>query len=209
MNKKANGRYGQGGFTLAETLIAILLMSFVGLIVTGGISMGARVYGEITERSNAELLLSTTLMRMRDELDRVEETWTQGNTTYFRTSTSNWRSLVTAKGNEKGVFIKEYKGYNLQIPANPFAADGEIRELVTNAMGGKDGLYATFTNLAYVESDDTDSNGYFEVTGLRVEKEKGGNKEVLAWIGSGDKKMDAGTYSYKIRCLQQVVSHTS
>jgi hypothetical protein len=166
--------------------------------------MGARVYGEITERSNAELLLSTTLMRMRDELDRVEEATRKSGKTYFRTNTSNWRTLETENGDgekkEKGVFLKEYKGYFVLTPgANAFNEESDIRPLVTNAMGGKDGLYATFTDLAYVPGGGS-SNGYFLVTGLRVEKEKGGNKpEVLAWLG--DEKADA---KYRIRSLQEV-----
>jgi hypothetical protein len=112
--------------------------------------------------------------------------------------------LETVKGAEKGVFLKEYKGYFVLTPgANAFNEESDIRPLVTNAMGGKDGLYATFTNLTYV-SRGTDDNGYFQVEGLRVVKKKGDTTEVLAWLG--DSKAGATKYKYKIRSLQKVTT---
>ena len=200
MNRNVKCRRSRGGFTLAETLVDIVLMSLVGMIVTGGISMGARVYGEITERANAELLLSTTLMRMRDELDRVEEVWTKDKKTYFRTSFSNWRQLVTSAEGEGdkekfGVFIQEYGGYD--ITSAPKDKLGDPWPLVTEAMGGKDELYATFDELTY-------NNGNFEVKNLRVCKKQGETPDPTK-----DKELTRITEgeTYKIRCLQKVTTH--
>lgn len=208
MTEKKNG-----GFTLAETLVAMLLMSFVGLIVTGGISMGAQVYGRIVERSNAELLLSTTLMEMRDELDRAEEVTLTGDATNgyilvkYRSSNTNWRALKDydefdpKPEDGEGIYIVPIvpdKGYVDNTPGAPLP-------LVTKAAATEE-LYAEFTSITVVGVSDrltedgsinldvvsSLKNGSFQVNGLVVKNKSG---TVLARTGSD---------FYTIRALESV-----
>ena len=188
------------GFTLAETMAAILLMSFVGLIVTGGISMSARVYGRITQRSNAELLLSTTLLELRDELDRVEEVtlgsyrsdWKAYPLEKYRSSNVNWRKLATKmdlNDPPAGIYIVPDKGYIDNTVGTP--------QLLVSEAAATDELYATYDKILF-ESDGTirdgqvhtAKNGVFKVKNLRVCNKEG---ETLATTGSTD---------YTIRALE-------
>lgn len=174
------------GFTLAETLVAMLLMSFVGLIVTGGIAMGARVYGRIVERSNAELLLSTTLLELRDQLDRVNEVQLSGTTlASYRESTSNWKKLSLSQG----IFVSEYKGYSVTGASGDTLYENQ--PLVTDEAAGKS-LYATYTSITY-------ENGNFVITGLKVCKKD--TTTALAWL---DRNKSEDSATYYIRPLEDI-----
>ena len=50
------------GFTLAETLLAVLILLLVGVIMTTGIPAAKNAYEKVVVASNAEVLLSTTIM---------------------------------------------------------------------------------------------------------------------------------------------------
>lgn len=175
----------RSGFTLAETLVAMLLMSFVGLIVTGGIAMSARVYGRIVERSNAELLLSTTLLELRDQLDRVNEVQLSGTTlASYRESTSNWKKLSLSQG----IFVTEYKGYSVTGASSKSFSP---QPLVTDEAAGKS-LYATYTSITY-------ENGNFVITGLKVCKKD--TTTALAWL---DRNKPENSATYIIRPLEDI-----
>ena len=63
--KKLNRK---NGFSLTEVLTTMIIMSFVGIMVTSGILSSARVYKQITESSNAQLMLSNTITALQDEI---------------------------------------------------------------------------------------------------------------------------------------------
>ena len=208
----------QRGFTLAETLIAMLLMAFVGMIVTGGIAMGARVYGEIVERSNAELLLSTTLLELRDQLDRVQEVRTVTNsgvtTLYYRDRTSNWKALTslgrksdgTPEKNSKvpggeqfremprGIYLTEFSGYSI---AGAPTAVLNTQLMVSDEAAGKS-LYATYESIEY-------KDGNFVITGLRVCNKNTG--AVIAWLDRDKNRNNPDGYSYLIRPLEKITEY--
>lgn len=61
-------RIDRKGFTLAETLIAILILLMVSAIVAGAIPTASSVFAKTVDAANAQLLLSTTMTKLRDEL---------------------------------------------------------------------------------------------------------------------------------------------
>ena len=66
----------QRGFSLAETLMAVLILLMVSEIVVVGIPSAASALSKIVDASNAQLLLSTTITKLRDELStaRINDT---------------------------------------------------------------------------------------------------------------------------------------
>lgn len=221
----------QRGFTLAETLVAMLLMSFVGLIVTGGIAMGARVYGRIVERSNAELLLSTTLLELRDQLDRVQEVRTVTNsgvtTLYYRDRTSNWKAL-TSLGRKSDDGTPEA---NSKVPGNEQFLERYPNLLKDNKMPR--GIYLTefsgysiagapteadVLNTQLMVSDEAAGkslyatyesieykDGNFVITGLRVCNKNTG--AVIAWLDRDKNRNNPDGYSYLIRPLEKITEY--
>ncbi|MBQ7692604.1 MAG: hypothetical protein IJT29_03235 [Oscillospiraceae bacterium] len=61
------------GFTLAETLLAILIMLMAAALMTTGIPAAKNAYEKVVLASNAELLLSTTMTELRNELSLARE----------------------------------------------------------------------------------------------------------------------------------------
>lgn len=58
----------KSGFSLTETLSTMIIMSFVGIMVTTGIISASRAYKQITEHTNAQLMLTNTITVLHDEL---------------------------------------------------------------------------------------------------------------------------------------------
>ncbi len=56
------------GFTLAETLLVVLILLLVTVIVVTGIPAAKGAYERVVNSANAEVLLTTTAVRLRDEL---------------------------------------------------------------------------------------------------------------------------------------------
>ena len=56
------------GFSLAETLIAILILLMVSAIVGGAIPAASKVYVDTVDAANAQVLLSTASTVLRDKL---------------------------------------------------------------------------------------------------------------------------------------------
>lgn len=59
---------GNSGFTLVELLVTIAIMLLATMIVAAGVPAAHRAYVAAVDSSNAQLLLSTTTERLRDEL---------------------------------------------------------------------------------------------------------------------------------------------
>ena len=177
------------GFTLAETIMAMLIMAILGLIVTGAISTALNTYQKIVEKSNAELLLSTTISELRSELDRAEQMTLTGNVLdKYRSSTSAWRTLSANRTNQKGIQVTEFRGYD---PTGPKAgADTHPAQQLVSEAAATSKLYATFDSITY----DT-GKGVFTITGLKVYR-KGDNK-VMAEVAS------EGDQNYYIRSLEK------
>ena len=63
----------RAGFTLAETLLAVLILMMVSAIVAAGIPAAKTAYEKVVTASNAEVLLSTTVATLRNELGTAQE----------------------------------------------------------------------------------------------------------------------------------------
>lgn len=60
------------GMTLAETLLAVLILLMVSSIVATGIPVAQNAYEKVILSSNAEMLLSTSLTALRGELSTAK-----------------------------------------------------------------------------------------------------------------------------------------
>lgn len=60
------------GFSLAETLIAILISSFITLIVGAGMITSIRCYREISMKSQAQSMLSTYMSEFQETLSNAD-----------------------------------------------------------------------------------------------------------------------------------------
>lgn len=58
----------KNGFSLTETLTTLIIMSFVGIMITSGMATAMRVYKQVTEYSRAQMLFSTAYTLITDDL---------------------------------------------------------------------------------------------------------------------------------------------
>ena len=102
------------GFSLAETLMAVLILLMVSEVVAGGIPAAANAYYKVIEASNAQVLLSTTMTKFRDELstarisslDTINVSGDNSSITYTRSNGN--RVKLVSYGNEntkKGIYL--------------------------------------------------------------------------------------------------------
>ena len=99
----------ESGFTLAETLMAVLILLMVSAVVATGIPAAANAYNKAVDAANAHVLLSTMVTALRDELGMAKEVEVDGTTvTYY--SADN-RSMSKLSVSDTGIDVTEYVNY--------------------------------------------------------------------------------------------------
>lgn len=92
------------GFTLAETLMAILILLMVTAVVAAGIPAASNALNKAVEASHAQVLLSTTMTALRDELTTAKEITVDGKTVTYQDG-SGISSEITVKAD--GIYLKK------------------------------------------------------------------------------------------------------
>ena len=166
-------------FTLAETLLAVLILLLVSGIVAGGVPAARNAYEKVMLESNSEVLLSTTVTALRNELGTAAEieagtpddSGTVTEILYERESASG-DELIGSKskirlagaedaGEPAGVILYErYADTDLTL-------GGGARRLVSKEASTGD-LYVTYESVRYDEAA-----GIITFSGLSVDRESG------------------------------------
>lgn len=162
------------GFTLAETLLAVLILLLVSMIVANGIPAASNAYRKTVLAANAQSLMSTTVAALRDELGTAWEVSVEDNkVTYYSADTGN-RSILE-KADDGAIKLTEYISTDsLNVDA---ASVGNIRELTPSATLTKD-LTITYESVTYTYNSTADY-GIIEFWGLKVTP-KGNSDLVIA-----------------------------
>ncbi len=196
-----NKIFGQGGFTLAETLLATLIFSLLTALAAQCIPVARNAYIRITDRTNAELLAATTLSLIRHRLDLAVDIETVGQRgggsdsemrhivrTYRNGENQRWESLRNEKdlpeyaqydagdrndaSIQHGIMLLEHDGTD-----SPGKASSSI-PLVNEQSSA--GLFTEMESISYNYAD-----GFFTVNNLAVrKKEKDGTINTITEITS-------------------------
>lgn len=135
LRKKLNTR---SGFTLAETLLAILIMLMVSSIVAAGIPVARNAYENVVLASNAEVLLSTTISTLRNELGTAKDVSAHDQTiTYFN----------------------EYHAYTSEITVEDFSLKGAMVQTI---------MYRRFAEDANLMLTDKERSDYEEYVAIKT-----------------------------------------
>ena len=159
-------------FTLAEMLLAILILLMVSAIVASGIPVARNAYERVVLASNADVLLSTTISTLRNELGTATDIKKQeavpgepeaANTiiTYYNTARGAYSRIYVASGEKPVIMFQRY--YNLDGLGKSLDAVPLISE--KTATGD---LYVTYTSVTY----DKDL-GFITFNGLSVNRTSG------------------------------------
>lgn len=122
---KLNKRHG---FSLTEMLATVLIMGFVGIIITTGAATVQRVYRKVVAHANAQTALTTTITLMKDQLA-------------FADPESIGNASVTGAGfeNSQTIVFKNLNSGEQTITLNPGTVSGTVTLDPNAAAGGTGG----------------------------------------------------------------------
>ena len=98
------------GFTLAETLITVLILLMVSAVVAGGVPAAANAYQKAVDAANAHVLLSTTVNALRSELSTawgVSENDSNSELIYYSARTGA-RTKIYNGNDTKTIMVQDY-----------------------------------------------------------------------------------------------------
>jgi len=165
LKKKRNN----AGFTLAETLMAMLIMLMVTAIVAAGIPVARNAYEGVVLASNSELLLSTTLSALRNELGTAKniECKDGGKEIRYYNPSAKITSCIFLN-DEKATEGIQFQRYAAADILGNKGAEGN--RLVTWAASNKN-LYVTYRSASF-------SNGIVTFTDISVNMEDGSRTDL-------------------------------
>ena len=182
----------RAGFTLAEMLVALLILLMVSSVVAAGIPVAVRAYTKVTRSANAEVLLSTSVSALRDQLGTARDITVsedKKSVTYFSDDTGSYSriDLSSDPDQKDNIMITEYLVPELisdngggSSGANGGSGQGISRPLVSNAAATRE-LYITYGTISY-------ENGIISISNLAVKMKI--SKDVLTSI----EKLDIRTF---------------
>ena len=116
------------GFSLTEMLATVLIMGFVGIIITTGAATVQRVYRKVVAHANAQTALTTTIILMKDQLAFADPE-----------SVGNGSETGTGFGNSQTIDFKNLNSGEQTITLNPGTASGTEATDPSAAAGGTNG----------------------------------------------------------------------
>ena len=164
------------GFTLAEILLAILIMLMVSSIVAAGIPAARESYEKVVLASNADILLSTTVSALRNEIGASREVDVTSSIAeaksgtcieYYSLSRNAFSVLyVDSNDNENIKFQRYYSSKNVDVDESdpeylipPKTATDELIVTYSSATYDKDKRVVTFTGLSVRKKTDNGTEG--------------------------------------------------
>ena len=116
------------GFSLTEMLATVLIMGFVGIIITTGAATVQRVYRKVVAHANAQTTLTTTITLMKDQLAFADPE-----------SVGNGSETGTGFGNSQTIVFKNLNSGEQTITLHPGTASGTAATDPSAAAGGTNG----------------------------------------------------------------------
>ena len=191
----------RGGFTLAETLLAVLIMLLVSVIVATGMPAVTNAYNKVVLGANAKVMLSTAITALHDEIGTawevenppISETVDTPDTsklTYFNASTGAKSELSLDTADHNAIQIQDYVSLSSDlIHDGTNYTPGKAYHLVADTSLG---MYVTYTGIVYDKG-----TGIVTVTGLKVCK-KSDNSQLVEYVGA-----DGAAKAFTIRVISK------
>ena len=157
MKKRCKDRRG---FTIGEMMMAVMILVIITGLVAGGLPLAGRVYKQVVDSANAQLLLGSTMTLLRDELETAKSfPATSGTNEIQYTSTSTGYTTISWKADD-GIYIAPYQ--QADNTGTVYTGSAYNRPLVSRA-GANLNLHTEFTSWSYAD-------GVFTITGLVVKR---------------------------------------
>ena len=130
---------GRGGMSLAEVLIAVMIMSMVMAVLAVGVPAAVRSYRAAVDSANAQVYLSTVMTELRDELGLASDVSADGGLIRYRSADG----LSAVLSSESDGIYRQYTDDSL-----PAGLSGR-QQLVARPASGSTDMFAQFELDAY------------------------------------------------------------
>ena len=110
------------GFTLAETLMTVLILLMVAGVVAEGLPSAVTAYSKAVDAANAQVLLSTTVNALRGELSTARDVhFTGSDVIYISSATGSKTKIYKGKtdDNRDTIMIQDFLKYDESGPQYP------------------------------------------------------------------------------------------
>ena len=116
----------QNGFSLAEMLVAILILLMVSSVVAGGVPAASNAYSKAVDAANAQVLLSTAATALRDELGTAKNVSIEETTIrYYSADNGNYSELSIGGSDKPVILLTSYLGEEIRgSTTDPSAGSG-------------------------------------------------------------------------------------
>lgn len=162
MPKPSQKLHSKAGFTLGETLLAVLILLMATYIVAAGIPVAKNAYEKVVVSANAEVLLSTTMSALRNELQTARNVKAEK-----QNPSDDAETVLTYYSKENGtnsrLYLDSTNGimYRRYADLSPTDAPDPVR--LVSAQASTNGLFVTYDSVTYNKL-----NGRLTVNGLKV-----------------------------------------
>lgn len=188
----------RGGFTLAETLLAVLIMLLVSVIVATSMPAVTNAYNKVVLGANAKVMLSTAITALHDEIgtawDVEQAAGETTKLTYFNASTGAKSELSLDTTDHNAIQIQDYVSLSDDLIHGTGYTPGTAYHLVADKSSG---MYVTYTSIAY----DKDT-GIVTVSGLKVCK-KSDDTKLVEYVGA-----DGQAKAFTIRVISKKAANS-
>ena len=160
MKKKVKNKHG---FTLAETLLAVLILMLVSTIVATGIPAAKNAYEKVVLASNAEALFSTAITSLRNELGTARNIEIDGTTiTYYNETRGTFSKIYLNTTNPNTIMFQRS------------VSDGDMGKgsdpvWLVSKTASTGNLYVTYESITPL------TDGIITIKKLSVNRESGGS----------------------------------
>ena len=144
------------GFTLAETLVAMLILLMASAILAMGVPTAIDTYHKVTDAANAHVLVSTTMMELKDKLSLAYEIEINDKNNIDFVD-ANGRSFELCNNGNNAVTVGSTAYYGLYLQG---MTTDESALLVSDSAAAKN-LYAKYDNVSL-------KDGYVKFEGIAV-----------------------------------------
>ena len=140
--------------SLAEMMLALLILLIVTSIMTNGMSTVQNVYKTLITGANAQVVLTTAINSLRNELDTAREVTVNGNEiTYFNYAIGAYSRISLDEKNRNNIIVEPYLKWD-EKNEKYVSIDKSIPPAPLVSNEAADGvLYVTYDSVTYQRPD--------------------------------------------------------
>ncbi len=166
------------GFSLAETLMTVLILLLVSSVVAAGIPAAVSAYTKVIDAANAQTMLSTAVSSLRNELSTAKDVTINGDSIKYFSYDIGAYTVISNGGEHGKIDVQDYVQESGDAATEP-------HPLVTKTDKDRS-LEVTYGSVSANEENHT-----ITITGMEVRKYQANSEEhtVLAKMPGEDEKL--------------------